>query len=215
MALALGLATVTDARQDASLRGFEQFQLWIALVQKHELGQVDASVQTVADWDLIKLMDVLASLRTVGQLLEAAGKGQSRIEVNGRVLGVDMIAPLLGLTVAESRLFGDLRKLVNPDDPMRKAINRVLTKGAMLHSQVALTASDELKPAAPRSVRIQASAVQLRTAAKARLPTMASTGRLRARRSMRWGRHGPEQPSRASGTARRRRRSKARATTRR
>jgi tetratricopeptide (TPR) repeat protein len=107
---------------------FERLQRWVAAVDAHAPGALDAHVLSAASLGQAELMGILADLMALRDRVVRARQRSERgvldreITYGGRTLAVVEIQRLLGL---------------NDDEALAGDLNRLVKRGAMLHTDVA------------------------------------------------------------------------------
>jgi tetratricopeptide (TPR) repeat protein len=113
---------------------------WVYSVERHEVGKADVEASVVAAWSKPDLLTTVQTLRSLRDALQKASQAEGarpdRQDVYNRAgyrLSARQAQLLLGLTDEEAR---------------RGDANRLLRRGAMLHSDIAMLAQDGLVSAA-------------------------------------------------------------------
>ena len=157
---------------------FEQTQRWFELVRAHRIGEWDGAAVEASQIRLGNLELIRSDLRLIYLLLDgAARKANATAEVPGKTLHLRHLAPLLGLSPKELDLPLDLRHLSNPDEPARRVISQIMTRAAMLHTEIAMRGDIEASAIdEPQSLPVtsrQPSAVLIRDGRQIRVPNRA------------------------------------------
>jgi tetratricopeptide (TPR) repeat protein len=125
--------TAPAAEQPAELALLSR---WVRAVERHEPARADDEAATIAVWPMADFRTALATLRDLRDALAKAYQADGTLEDRqnirtrrGHWLSVGEAQTLLGLTDDEAR---------------RGDVNRLLKRGAMLHSDIAMLAHEGL-----------------------------------------------------------------------
>lgn len=110
---------------------------WLRAVERHEPGVADDAVLAIARWTS---SDLRLLLRALTDLLRLRGDAQSRLRRTGEPQQVSYRGRVYTLSELHE-LFA-----LTPEEAGRDRVDRVLKRGALLHTDVALLAPSEDRP---------------------------------------------------------------------
>jgi tetratricopeptide (TPR) repeat protein len=151
---------------DLNRRGasVERLHVWIEAVRLRDAGNIDEAVAQVARWTSPQLDDLRIELQSLHELMENPRHNQAfQVWIDSPRGGVSVQAVYSGSELDRLRRLAlslggrDPRKVSTPDDDrqVRAARNRMLKRGALLHTDVALTNPRDVVagPVSPFSTR--------------------------------------------------------------
>ena len=155
--------SMEPATQTARVSGFDVTQSWLRVVRRHTVGAIDDAVrdaaymspaaqqQIIADLQLVRLLVLQAGRQ--GMIQNSGGEPAGKppfAELRGRRLTLDQLGPLLGLTPEEAGGPITAVAIADTGSPARRAIAQIMTRAALLHTDIAMAPAADL-PAPPAS----------------------------------------------------------------